>query len=182
MQATVELAAERGLENVSTDHIAARAGVSVGSVYQYFASKQVAVGEAIERRAKAGNDAMVGQIAALAALPLEDALAVAVAFLVHWYASDASAYAELFRHVGTVSPRSTIRDELDRVIEAATALFEQHRERLGGRRPALVAYVMTVACTGVIEDALLRRRELVADGTLERELVAVCLAFVTRGA
>ena len=75
VQATVELAAERGLEHVSTDHIAARAGVSVGSVYQYFASKDVAVREAIEARARAGNQAMVAQLATIGSLPLEEAIA-----------------------------------------------------------------------------------------------------------
>ncbi|MBK7075831.1 MAG: TetR/AcrR family transcriptional regulator [Myxococcales bacterium] len=179
VQATVELAAERGLEHVSTDHIAARAGVSVGSVYQYFASKDVAVREAIERRARAGHDAMVTQLATIATLPLEEAIAAAVRFLVGWFAADAPAYTELFRHVGRVTEHAAVREELDRVIFAATALLSMHRARLGGRDPALVAYVMTVACTRVVEDALQSRAALVADGSLERELVALCLAFVT---
>ncbi|MCE9575094.1 MAG: TetR/AcrR family transcriptional regulator [Deltaproteobacteria bacterium] len=179
VQATVELAAERGLENVSTDHIAARAGVSVGSVYQYFASKDVAVREAIEARARAGNDAMVAQLATIGTLPLEDAIAVAVRFMVGWFAADAATYSELFRHVGRVTEHAAVRAELDRVIMAATALLGMHRDRLGGRDPALVAYVMTVACTKVVEDALHARRELVTDGTIERELVTLCLGFVT---
>jgi AcrR family transcriptional regulator len=117
VQATVELAAERGLEHVSTDHIAARAGVSVGSVYQYFASKDVAVREAIEARARAGNQAMVAQLATIGSLPLEEAIA-GVRF---------SAVAPTRRPTPSCSAawseHAAVREELDRAIFAATALL-----------------------------------------------------------
>lgn len=39
LEATAQVIAERGLAQTTTNHIAARAGVSVGSLYQYFANK-----------------------------------------------------------------------------------------------------------------------------------------------
>jgi len=39
LEATGQVIAERGLAQASTNHIAARAGVSIGSLYQYFANK-----------------------------------------------------------------------------------------------------------------------------------------------
>lgn len=39
IEATAEVIAERGLDSTTTNHIAERAGVSVGSLYQYFADK-----------------------------------------------------------------------------------------------------------------------------------------------
>lgn len=40
IQATAEVIAERGLDETTTNHVADRAGVSVGSLYQYFENKQ----------------------------------------------------------------------------------------------------------------------------------------------
>ncbi len=40
VEATARTIAERGLADTTTNHIATRAGVSVGSLYQYFASKE----------------------------------------------------------------------------------------------------------------------------------------------
>src|SRR5579859_8145808 len=40
LEATAQVIAERGLAQTTTNHIAARAGVSVGSLYQYFANKE----------------------------------------------------------------------------------------------------------------------------------------------
>lgn len=39
IEATAQVIAQRGLEQTTTNHIANRAGVSVGSLYQYFADK-----------------------------------------------------------------------------------------------------------------------------------------------
>ncbi len=39
LEATGQIIAERGLAQASTNHIARRAGVSIGSLYQYFANK-----------------------------------------------------------------------------------------------------------------------------------------------
>jgi AcrR family transcriptional regulator len=43
LQAAARVIAERGLESASTNHIAEAAGVSVGSLYQYFDSKDALV-------------------------------------------------------------------------------------------------------------------------------------------
>jgi AcrR family transcriptional regulator len=45
VQAATELFAECGLSGLTTNHIAKRAGVSIGSVYRYFPSKEAIVAE-----------------------------------------------------------------------------------------------------------------------------------------
>jgi len=49
VEATAETIAERGLAQTTTNHIAARAGVSVGSVYQYFGNKEELVGALLDK-------------------------------------------------------------------------------------------------------------------------------------
>lgn len=49
IEAGIELLNEGGLESLTTNHVAVRAGVSVGSVYRYFADKLAIVAE-IDRR------------------------------------------------------------------------------------------------------------------------------------
>lgn len=50
LDATAQTIAERGLDNTTTNHIAKKAGVSVGSLYQYFPDKEAMI------------DAMVGRL------------------------------------------------------------------------------------------------------------------------
>jgi len=49
IDATARVLAERGLDNTTTNHIAEAAGVSVGSLYQYFPDKEALVEALLER-------------------------------------------------------------------------------------------------------------------------------------
>ncbi|MDE0853168.1 MAG: TetR/AcrR family transcriptional regulator [Nevskia sp.] len=49
IEATAQSIAQRGLAQTTTNHIAARAGVSVGSVYQYFRNKEELVGALLDK-------------------------------------------------------------------------------------------------------------------------------------
>ncbi|MDR3415980.1 MAG: TetR/AcrR family transcriptional regulator [Nevskia sp.] len=49
IEATAQTIARRGLEQTTTNHIAARAGVSVGSVYQYFHNKEELVAALLDK-------------------------------------------------------------------------------------------------------------------------------------
>lgn len=54
LDATAATIAERGLDNATTNHIAEQAGVSIGSLYQYFPDKEALVEALLE---KMGSDA-----------------------------------------------------------------------------------------------------------------------------
>ncbi|MCF4165940.1 TetR/AcrR family transcriptional regulator [Zavarzinia compransoris] len=49
LEATAQLLAETGYGALTTNHIAERAGVSIGSVYQYFPGKEAVVAQVVER-------------------------------------------------------------------------------------------------------------------------------------
>lgn len=54
ISATADVLAEEGLDHTTTNHIAERAGVSVGSLYQYFPDKEALIEALLER--------MIGEI------------------------------------------------------------------------------------------------------------------------
>jgi AcrR family transcriptional regulator len=49
LDATAKTIAERGLDNTTTNHIAKKAGVSVGSLYQYFPDKEAMIEAMMDR-------------------------------------------------------------------------------------------------------------------------------------
>jgi len=49
LDATAATLAERGLDNTTTNHIAEKAGVSIGSLYQYFPDKESLIEALLER-------------------------------------------------------------------------------------------------------------------------------------
>lgn len=56
---------ERGLANTTTNHIARRAGASVGSLYQYFASKEAIIDALLQRQVSRITAVVQGQLRVL---------------------------------------------------------------------------------------------------------------------
>jgi AcrR family transcriptional regulator len=65
LEATARILESDGLEALSTNAVAARAGVSVGSLYQYFPGKTALLAEVMRRE----RAALVARVAAIAAAP-----------------------------------------------------------------------------------------------------------------
>jgi len=56
LEAAFQLLEQGGVEALTTNHIAERAGVSVGTLYQYFGGKQAILAALAQRRAAAARD------------------------------------------------------------------------------------------------------------------------------
>jgi AcrR family transcriptional regulator len=56
LEATFQLLEADGVDALTTNHIARRAGVSVGTLYQYFGGKQAILAALAHRRAEAARD------------------------------------------------------------------------------------------------------------------------------
>lgn len=56
LEATFQLLEQGGVEALTTNHIAERAGVSVGTLYQYFEGKQAILAALAQRQAAAARD------------------------------------------------------------------------------------------------------------------------------
>ncbi|MBS2013550.1 MAG: TetR/AcrR family transcriptional regulator [Deltaproteobacteria bacterium] len=77
LKAATELVGEGGIHGLTTNHIARRAGVSVGSLYRYFPDKESIIAELDLRYRRAAADTMLLGIAKLSSedVDLEAALA-----------------------------------------------------------------------------------------------------------
>ncbi len=77
LQASAQIVARHGLEGLTTNHIAERAGVSIGSLYQYFPGKDAVFHSLIEREFNRSVDVLVGEIEGISAATcsLEEAIA-----------------------------------------------------------------------------------------------------------
>lgn len=63
IEATTQLLTEKGYAATTTNHIAERAGVSIGSLYQYFPNKEAIAVELLQRHIVNGPSYMASQVA-----------------------------------------------------------------------------------------------------------------------
>ena len=71
VEATRQLIDEEGLDAATPTRVAERAGVSPGSLYQYFPGVEALVGEVIDERLKKDEAEVAAAMAGLDGMPLE---------------------------------------------------------------------------------------------------------------
>ena len=74
MRATAQILSREGLAGVTTNRIAEKAGVSIGSLYQYFPNREALVAEVRRRYDEAFRDRLIALIGSIATLPLSEAV------------------------------------------------------------------------------------------------------------
>jgi AcrR family transcriptional regulator len=176
-------AAERLLKldsfaNLSTNRIAEAAGVSVGSLYQYFPNKESIVAElarAMDLRALSLLQARAGQISAASA---REAVHAFVDILLDARMGSLNLRRQLLEQV----PRHWFMEESTRVdieVQGFVCAFLRARSaEVDAGNPELATFVLFHAVESVVEAAVAGRVASIEDGSLRRELVRLVLRYL----
>lgn len=120
LEACARILRESGLAAVTTNAVAERAGVSVGSLYEFFPSREAILATLAERRLAALAGRVESALAEASALDADDAVRLLVARLVDAVAADRALFRVLLREA------PELRDLPD-TTRALAALFELGR-------------------------------------------------------
>jgi AcrR family transcriptional regulator len=88
VRATAHILSREGIDRVTTNRVAEKAGVSIGSLYQYFPNKEALVGEVRRRYDEAFRERLIALIGGIGTLPLRDGIERCVRALVAIHAED----------------------------------------------------------------------------------------------
>jgi AcrR family transcriptional regulator len=181
LEATARIVGQVGLDRATTNRIAELAGVSIGSLYQYFPGKEALLAALIEREAQHDLAAMRDEFVACASLPLRDAIARTTETLVARHARDPALYRWMLTYVPALGRHPKIRA----IAAEGRAILRdflgtKRAELADGVEPALAAMILGSAVEAAVHAAIFERPETLADGTLARELSALACGYVLR--
>lgn len=181
LTATGQLLVRDGYVAVSTNRIAKRAGVSVGTLYQYFSSKEdlvIAVSEDLAQRQLAAFSEHLDVLNAEAP-PFEDGVRSLVdgVFAMKRIEPELSRVlmSQVVEEIGQHNLRQTWLRRCQEVVRAS--LYVQ-RPSIRGGDVELMAYVLVTSAFCVLEDATVHRRELVRTDALKNELIELILRYL----
>jgi AcrR family transcriptional regulator len=178
LDATARILVERGFAAASTNAVAERAGVSVGSLYQYFPNKEALVSAL---RARHGEQMMaVIQRALTKAMDatVADALAGLIEATVEAHGVDADLHRVLEEHLGSMAV-DALHDEYTDVMEdRIVALLARHRDEITAPDLKLAAFMLMHAAHGLIHAVVRRRPKGVSLKNATQEIVAMMTAYL----
>ena len=167
-----------GNAGLTASAIAATAGVSVGSLYQYFPNKEAVLAALIEDRVPSSLDARTRAAEMLRGRTLRESIAVLVHALVAESRRRVGSYREIVYRAPALDRADLFVDRVRAWEELARELLEAHREEI---RPAALEngpFLLARAVQGILHGLALERPALLSDERLGDEMVELVWRFV----
>jgi len=167
VEATARILVREGFDKASTNRIAEVAGVSVGSLYQYFPGKEALVAAVAERHQQDIMQAVRGELAVVLSQPVEQAVRRIVALAVEAHRVDPKLHrvlAEQIPRVGKLEKLETFNRENYTLF---LAYLERHRNELRVDDLELASFVCVTSIEALTHNAVLHYPKMLADEAME---------------
>lgn len=180
--ASAQVFRRHGYAAATTDRIAERAGVSVGSVYQYFPNKDAILVVLAERHIDAGFS-LVGELlieSVREAPPLAEVLQRFVRAMIALHEHEPELHRILFEEAPLPPPlRRQLRKRENEFAAAVSSLLEAHPEVVVDD-PRVTGYVVVHMVDAVVHNFILHPPQDIDADELTEELVGMLLHHLTR--
>jgi len=167
LDATARILVKEGFDKASTNRIAEVAGVSVGSLYQYFPSKEALVAAVIERHQQEIMRTVRGELAEVWTQPLGAAIRKLVAVAVKAHRVDPRLHhvlAEQIPRVGKLEKLETFNRENHALFRA---YLEGCTEKLRVDDLELASFVCVTTIEALTHNAVLHHPKMLSDGSMD---------------
>jgi AcrR family transcriptional regulator len=178
LEATARVLVDVGYDRASTNKVAAVAGVSVGSLYRYFPSKEALVAALCERHQAAMLAVCEDKLLELRDAPIELAAREIVRAILRAQSVNPRLHRILIEQVPRVGKLRSIDTARERIAEVVRAYLEARRDELRPRNLPLAVFMLVRAVEAVAHATVVERPEYLVDGELADELASMVLRYL----
>lgn len=179
LDAATRVLIEDGYDKTTTNRIAAVAGVSIGSLYQYFPNLGAII-EALFDRHEAKMLAHLGRmVMEVAGKPLEVGVRAYIRALLAVHAENPRLH-QVFTRQLVASDLEKIRQIQGRAEAAVRIWLESHRDEIRPRNIDMAAFILVSSVETVTHAALIDRPEVLKDESFAEEVTQLVVAYLRK--
>ena len=178
LEATARVLVEEGYEKASTNRIAKVAGVSIGSLYQYFPGKEALVLALVQRHCEGMLGLLAGSVATLGDAPIHTAVRTYVRAMLDAHAVDPALHQVLVTqvlHLGL----DFVKEMQEQARAIVEAYLEMRKDELLIEDTFLASFLLVASVEATTHRALLERPSALTSRALEDEICALVLRYLT---
>jgi AcrR family transcriptional regulator len=168
LEATTRVLVKEGYDRASTNRIAAAAGVSIGSLYQYFPSKEALVAAVSERHSQEVLQLMRNVLIKVAARPVEGAVREFVSVAIEGHRVNPKLHrvlAEQIPRIGRLQNVEAINRDVHALIRG---YLDAHRDEIDVADLDLAAFICVTTVETLTHTAVLHRPDILTDEKAEK--------------
>jgi AcrR family transcriptional regulator len=178
LEATARVLVKRGFDGLTTNLVAEAAGVSIGSLYQYFPNKSALVGALIEKHVDGMTSLALSELTRVAQLPMPEAIRSVIEVMIRAHAVSPELHRVLTEQVPRVGRMAKLR-EIEAITHRMVAgLLASRRAELAIEDPDMAAFVLVSAIEAITHRAALFSPELLRDPRLVDETCAMVRRYL----
>lgn len=178
LEATAQVLVSSGYERASTDAIAARAGVSIGTLYQYFPNKASLVAALIRQHVDEVLYLVETALAEHEGSPLDTTLRALVRAGIEAHRLNPPLHKVLFEQVPTEQILGQAPDVSSRLQAMIEAFLRRKVPGISRTRTRTVALVLETSIEALTHRAVVEAPDWLRSGALEKEAVALLKPYL----
>lgn len=178
LEAAAHILVAHGFEDTTTRQVAERAGVSIGSLYQYFPSKEALITALVERQVQRVLDVCTEALQPQGSRSTQQVVRDVALGLMKAYAVNPRLHQVLISEGLRLGMLERIHSFEQRIETVVRGFLLHYQGQLRPRRIELATFVITRAIRGIIWSAAIERPELFEDPELADELGELMLGYL----
>jgi len=176
LEATARVLVRDGFDGLTTNTVAHQAGVSIGSLYQYFPNKEALVAALIERHIEKMNTLVLNELARVATMPIAQAARAVIELTIKAHAIDPKLHRVLTEQVPRVGRLAKLREGDEICHRMVAGLLAARKDELAIADVDLAAFLLVSTIESVVHRAAL----LYPDRLEDPRLIDEATLLVTR--
>jgi len=163
IKATARVLVNEGFDKASTNRIAEVAGVSIGSLYQYFPGKDALVVAVIESHDREIMQLVHDALAQVVSQPVPIAVRRLVVAAIEAHQIDPKLHRVLAEQIPRTANLENVEAFTRKTFELVRGYLEAHRDELRMTDLGLATYVCVTSIEALTHNAVLHRSEMLSD-------------------
>jgi AcrR family transcriptional regulator len=180
LEATAHILVRDGYDRASTNRVATAAGVSIGSLYQYFPSKESLVAALVDRHCEQMLGVLAESAARYASAPLGEAIRAGVAAQIRAHRVDPHLHRVLIEQVPRLGRLDRLAQLNRRAAEMVRSYLEAHREEVRDMDLDTAAFIVVTTVEALCHAVVLDHPERLAEAKLTDEIADVAIRYLRR--
>jgi len=176
LEATARVLVRDGFDGLTTNAVAAAAGVSIGSLYQYFPNKEALVAALIEQHIEKMNSLVLAELARVAQMPIGEAARRVIELTIKMHSIDPKLHRVLTEQVPRVGRLAKLRESDEICHRMVAGLLAARKDELAIHDADLAAFLLVSTIEAVVHRAAM----LYPDRLEDPRLIDETTLLVTR--